>query len=123
MTEQKDIVEDALAKAKPMLVNIGFGSIVGYCSGLAMQKVGKTLAFVIGSGFIALQMAVSLGYIDVHWDKVAGGATASIDVNKDGKLDAEDAKEYWRRLQSILTHKIPSAGGFSLGFLYGVRYG
>ena len=41
----------------------------------------------------------------------------------DGKLDVEDAKAWWRKVKALLTHKVPSAGGFSLGFLYGVRYG
>lgn len=123
MTEKKDIIEDLINKAQPVLMNIGFGSIMGYCSGVAMVKVGKALAFVIGSGFIGLQVAVSLGYINVDWAKVAGDAKAKIDLTNDGKITKDDAKEYWRRFKTVLTHKIPSAGGFSLGFLYGVRYG
>lgn len=123
MTEKKDVVEEAMEKAKPVLMNIGFGSIMGYCSGLAFRTVGKALAFVIGSGFIALQVAASMGYVEVHWNRIADGARAQIDITKDGKLSAEDAKEYWRRLKTLLTNKVPSAGGFSLGFLYGVGYG
>ena len=38
----------------------------------------------------------------------------------DGQLDAEDAKVYWSKVKKILTNKIPSASGFSLGFFYGV---
>ena len=44
----------------------------------------------------------------------------SADANKDGVLDGEDVKEWWKRLKKLLTYKLPSAGGFSLGFLYGV---
>jgi uncharacterized membrane protein (Fun14 family) len=44
-------------------------------------------------------------------------------VDKDGKVTAEDVIEYWKVLKKVLTYKLPSAGGFSLGFLYGVRYG
>jgi uncharacterized membrane protein (Fun14 family) len=123
MTETKDIVEQAIEKAKPILLNIGFGSIMGYCSGVAMQKVGKAFAVIIGTTFVGLQVAVSLGYIDVKWDKVADGVHAKIDLTDDGKIDAKDAKEYWKKLKTILTHKLPSAGGFSFGFLYGVRHG
>ena len=123
MTEKKDIIEEAIEKAKPVLMNIGFGSVMGYCSGVALERVGKMLAFIIGSGFIGLQVAVSLGYIKVNWDKVADSARIQIDITKDGKIDTDDYKEYWKRLRKILTNKIPSAGGFSLGFLYGLRYG
>jgi hypothetical protein len=41
----------------------------------------------------------------------------------DGTLGTNDLKEYWRRFKNIMVNKIPDAGGFSLGFLYGVRYG
>ena len=30
---------------------------------------------------------------------------------------------YWKKFKALMTNKIPSAGGFSFGFLYGVRYG
>jgi len=120
MTEKKDVVEQALAKAKPIIANIGVGSIVGFTSGMAMKKVGKALAVVIGTGFIGLQLASTMGYIEVKWDNVAKNAKNRMDVNKDGVLDKEDVKEWWTRLKKLLTYKLPSAGGFSVGFLYGV---
>ena len=70
----EDPVEQALEKLKPLLTELSFGSIVGYCSGYAMKKVGKALAFVIGVGFISLQTVVHLGYIDVNWTKVRDDA-------------------------------------------------
>jgi uncharacterized membrane protein (Fun14 family) len=123
MTEKKDIVEQAIEKAKPILQKLGFGTVMGYCSGIALQKVGKALAITIGIGFIGLQTVVSLGYIQVDWEKVKIDFVKRVDTTGDGKLDADDAKIYWQKLRKLLTNKIPSAGGFSLGFLYGVRYG
>lgn len=121
--KEEDVVQSILSKAKPILGNIGFGSIVGYCSGLAMRSIGRAAAVLIGGTFIGLQVAVGMGYIDVKWDKVGDQTKQAIDVNADGQLNVDDAKEYWKRLRKVLTHKIPSAGGFSLGFLYGVRHG
>ena len=46
-----------------------------------------------------------------------------MDQNKDGKLDIDDAQIYWAKLKAMLTDKIPSAGGFSAGFLLGARRG
>jgi uncharacterized membrane protein (Fun14 family) len=123
MTEKKDLVEQAIERAKPILQNLGFGAVVGYCSGLAMKKVGKFLAFTIGVGFIGLQTVVSLGYITVDWEKVKVSFVKSVDTTGDGLLNTDDAKVYWQKLKKLLTNKIPSAGGFSFGFLYGVRYG
>jgi uncharacterized membrane protein (Fun14 family) len=127
MTESKkeptDAIEKLLDKAKPIIAKISFGGVMGYCSGTALKKVGKALAFVIGCGFIGLQVAVSSGYIDVDWNKVRDDAVGKMDSDKDGKLTAADAKEYWKKLRALLTNKIPGAGGFGLGFLYGVKHG
>ena len=121
--EKKDAVETALDTLKPILSNLSFGAVMGYCSGTALKKVGKALAVVIGVGFIGLQTAVSAGYIEVNWENVRVTFVNKIDTTGDGKLDFEDAKTYWKMLKKLLTNKIPSAGGFSLGFLYGVRSG
>ena len=119
MTEKKDAVEQVIEKSKPILANIGMGGIVGFTSGIALKKIGKALAVVIGTGFIGLQLASVMGYVDVKWDNVAQSAKTKMDANQDGILDTEDVKEWWKRLKKLLTYKIPSAGGFSVGFLYG----
>lgn len=43
--------------------------------------------------------------------------------NNDGKLDADDAQIHWQRTKSMLTNKVPDAGGFTAGFLLGARRG
>jgi uncharacterized membrane protein (Fun14 family) len=123
MTGKKDIVEEAIEKAKPVLANLSFGAVMGYCSGVALQKVGKALALLVGIGFVGLQTAASFGYIVIDWEKVRIDVVKSVDTTSDGTVSIEDAQAYWKKLKTLLTNKIPSAGGFSLGFLYGVRYG
>lgn len=124
MTEnKKDFVEAALDKAKPVLNNLTFGAFMGYCSGVAMKKVGKALAVVIGVGFIGLQSAVAAGFIQVDWEKVRVSIVMKMDSTGDGILNVDDAKAWWKKVKNILTNKVPAAGGFSLGFLYGVRNG
>ena len=46
----------------------------------------------------------------------------SIDQDGDGELTTADLKNYWITVKKVLTNKIPSAGGFSIGFLYGVKH-
>ena len=123
MGEEKDKIEELIEASKPVLAKIGFGSIMGYCSGMALQKVGKAVAFVVGMGFIALQSAASMGYIQIDWKKVQLSIKTNVDTNDDGSLNADDLKEYWKRFKRIMSNKLPDAGGFTLGFLYGVRYG
>ena len=67
MTEKKDPVEVSIEKLQPILSKITFGSVMGYCSGVAMKQVGKFVAVVIGGLFIGLQSASHAGYIDVDW--------------------------------------------------------
>ena len=80
MVEEKDPVESAIEKMKPMLSQISFGSFVGYCSGTALKKIGKVLAFIIGVGYIGIQSGVNAGYINIDWEKVQEDAIKPIDT-------------------------------------------
>jgi uncharacterized membrane protein (Fun14 family) len=80
MVENKDPVEAALDKLKPVLSQVSFGSVVGYCSGMALKKIGKAFAFVIGVGFVGIQSAVHAGYIEVDWGKIQSDALKPIDT-------------------------------------------
>jgi len=120
--KNKDAVTEALEKAKPFLSKLTFGSIVGYCSGAAAKKVGKAVAVLGGLIFISIQSAVYSGYVDVDWKQIQNDAIEKVDTDGDGKITVEDAKTYWLKVKKILTNKVPSGGGFSLGFLYGLRY-
>ena len=154
MVENKDPMEKAIDKMKPILAQLSFGSVMGYCSGMALKKVGKAVAFVVGIGFVGLQTAVSMGYIDVDWSKVKNDALKPLDIvsiwkatslapfyqmtgsitnpgichffpfwqTKDGKINIDDVKTYWKKVKEVLTHKLPDAAGFSLGFLCGLKY-
>mmetsp|Transcript_27977 Transcript_27977/g.41321 ORF Transcript_27977/g.41321 Transcript_27977/m.41321 type:complete len:124 (+) Transcript_27977:76-447(+) len=123
MVEDKDPVESAIDKLKPVLSKLSFGAVAGYTSGYATKKIGKAAAFVAGVGFIIFQSLAVAGYIDIDWLKIKDDAVKSIDTDGDGELTTKDIKNYWRKFKSIMTSKLPDAGGFSLGFLYGVRHG
>ena len=61
------------------------------------------------------------GYVSIDWKQVQDDAIAKVDVDGDGELTVADAKHYWKKVKKILTYNVPSAGGFSLGFLYGLQ--
>lgn len=69
-----------------------------------------------------VQTAVYSGYVEVDWKKIQDDVARKADANTDGKISGEDVKEYWKKVKKILTLNLPNAGGFSLGFLYGVTY-
>ena len=89
MVENKEIEESssssdpmatAIEKAKPIIAKISFGSIMGYCSGYALKKIGKVAAVILGCGFIAVQTCVSYGYLEVDWNKVKDDAVKKVDT-------------------------------------------
>ena len=53
---------------------------MGYCSGMAFRKAGRVFGALIGVGFMGLQTAKSMGYIDVHWDKIKDDAIKPLDA-------------------------------------------
>jgi len=49
------------------------------------KRVGKSLAFVVGLGFVALQALAHKGFVTVDWKKVQKSAIEKIDtVSSDG---------------------------------------
>mmetsp|Transcript_19722 Transcript_19722/g.24878 ORF Transcript_19722/g.24878 Transcript_19722/m.24878 type:complete len:124 (-) Transcript_19722:398-769(-) len=120
MTQNDDPMNQFIEKAKPQMSKLTFGGVVGYCSGAAAKKVGKAIAVLAGMAFIAVQSAVYSGYVAVDWDKVKDDAVAKVDTDGDGELTVKDVKNYWAKVKKILTYNVPSAGGFSLGFMYGL---
>eukprot|EP00588_Corethron_pennatum_P008510 CAMPEP_0194266100 /NCGR_PEP_ID=MMETSP0169-20130528/1123_1 /TAXON_ID=218684 /ORGANISM="Corethron pennatum, Strain L29A3" /LENGTH=130 /DNA_ID=CAMNT_0039006711 /DNA_START=106 /DNA_END=501 /DNA_ORIENTATION=+ len=117
---EDDVVTRAIEKVGPFLSRVSFGTVVGYCSGAAAKKIGKALAIAVGFAYIAVQSVSYSGYVDVDWVKIQKDIKTQIDLDNDGKITTKDLKLYWLKIKSLLTHKIPSAGGFSAGFLYGL---
>ena len=72
-------MENALEIAKPLAAQLSFGAVMGYCSGYAMKKVGKVVAFGVGVVFIGLQAAASTGYINVDWAKIKDDTLKKMD--------------------------------------------
>jgi uncharacterized membrane protein (Fun14 family) len=72
--ESKDAVERALDALKPMAMKLSVGGVMGWCSGMALKKVGKAVAFVVGLGFVGLQTASYAGYIQLNWKKIGNDA-------------------------------------------------
>ncbi|CAM9501540.1 unnamed protein product [Choristocarpus tenellus] len=103
--------------------DLGFGSVVGFSSGYAMKKVGKAAAVTIGVLFVVAQGLSYYGVIDVKWKTVGEKAKTLLDADKDGDVDKEDVKLFWRRALNALTANIPAGGGFAGGFATGIYYG
>ena len=69
-----------LTAYKPLLQKLTLSSFMGYCSAITAKRVGKSLAFVAGLGFITLQCLVHKGFVDVDWKKVEKSVVDVIDT-------------------------------------------
>mmetsp|Transcript_19208 Transcript_19208/g.21967 ORF Transcript_19208/g.21967 Transcript_19208/m.21967 type:complete len:199 (-) Transcript_19208:162-758(-) len=112
-------IQSAIDSGIPTQISYGF--VMGYCSGLALKKVGKAVAVVVGGGFIVLQGLQHAGYVHVDHTKFKEQIEGVLDLNKDGIVDKKDASIAFNKIQSILTVGVPSGGGFCAGFIGGLR--
>ncbi|OZJ06167.1 hypothetical protein BZG36_00990 [Bifiguratus adelaidae] len=88
---------------------LSFGTVLGFCTGYLIKKVGKLFAMAVGVGFIFLQYLSQKGYITVHWDRME---TAYVGVSsKEGRKNA------WNRLVGFLTYNIQFKAAFTAGFV------
>ena len=55
--------------------------------------------------------------------RVLPQVTSVFDRNKDGKIDAEDAKVAFDEIIKVVGFNMPSGGGFSAGLLAGLKQG
>eukprot|EP00286_Rhodomonas_abbreviata_P021531 CAMPEP_0181296708 /NCGR_PEP_ID=MMETSP1101-20121128/4848_1 /TAXON_ID=46948 /ORGANISM="Rhodomonas abbreviata, Strain Caron Lab Isolate" /LENGTH=97 /DNA_ID=CAMNT_0023401591 /DNA_START=127 /DNA_END=416 /DNA_ORIENTATION=- len=83
---KKDPVESFIDEYMPTLQKLGFGGVMGICTGVAMKRLGNNAAAVVGAGFVVLQGLSYLGYIQIDYDKVTKDAQTLVDADGDGKI-------------------------------------
>mmetsp|Transcript_36763 Transcript_36763/g.62483 ORF Transcript_36763/g.62483 Transcript_36763/m.62483 type:complete len:197 (+) Transcript_36763:47-637(+) len=118
-----EAIQAAITALQPIVSKLGFGGIMGLTSGYALKRIGKAAAFMTGCAFVFLQSLAYAGLIEIKWAAIEKKVEATIDVDGDGKFDAKDVMALWEKhVKPMLTHGLPSAGGFSMGFFMGVKY-
>ncbi|OBZ87840.1 FUN14 domain-containing protein 1 [Choanephora cucurbitarum] len=100
-----------------------FGTFLGLCTGFLVKKVGKIFAGCVGLGFVFLQYLSHEGYVTVHWDRLQGRYTNSLDLDKDGRVTRGDLNSTWQKFVNFLTNNIQFKSTFLIGFYAGLRYG
>jgi uncharacterized membrane protein (Fun14 family) len=95
---------------------------MGICSAVALKRVSRAAATVVGLAFAALQGLSYYGYIKIDYAKVNGDFQKVLDLNGDGVLDEKDLHSAWEETKRILAYNLPDVGSFSAGFLLGLKY-
>lgn len=100
---------------------LGYGFMMGYCSGYCVKKVSKLIAFAVGGVFCTMQYLSWKGYANVNQDKLKHEVENLMDLNHDGKIDAQDAKLAYQKIHDVLSYNVPVGGGFTAGLGMGLR--
>jgi len=113
---------EALLLSGPSMVvaRLGFGGVLGFCSGYAIKQASKALAVVVGSAVVLLQSLQYFGYIEVKWQKIQADTMKALSTDGKEALGVKDVKYWTRRMMRILTHQGPTAGAFAAGIYIGL---
>ena len=88
-----------------------------------MKKVGKLASGVFGLGFVALQSLAYAGYIEINHSALKEDVERALDLNKDGKIDGDDADILYNQVMEVLQFNMTGGSGFAAGFLGGFKSG
>lgn len=99
----------------PALAPLGFGGVAGAVVGYAAKKLTKLAALGLGLLFIAIQILVYYGFVEVRWEHVQHTAEAAWSDERGVTL----AHRAW----DVLVANAPFGGGFAAGFSIGFKLG
>ncbi len=121
LDESDTLVVDSLVNALgPVVTKLGFGGILGYCSGYAIRIGTRIAATTIGIGFVCLQTLQYFGYIEINWIKIRKDLIGFVDSNNSGTVDVQDLRHYCINGYKIMRYKGPPAAGFGIGVYMGL---
>lgn len=98
--------------ALPAVTEGSFFALIGFALGYTTRKLIKLGLILLAVGFVALQVLVHLGAVEVDW----GAAVAKLNelvlnVGESGTVG------------ELLTDRVPAAGGLATGYFLGLRRG
>ena len=97
---------------KPIMAQLGFGGILGWAVGLLFKKTIKFVAIIIAIIFIGIQYCIYKGYIQgVDWLKISGEFKETFNEG------------FFTGVWGFVTQNLPFGGGFTVGFLIGLKMG
>lgn len=100
---------------QPYLGQLTFGGLAGLATGFAIKAVGRMVAIALGLLFIAVQILVYLGYLQVDWLR--------LQRDVEPLLQQDKVEGMWNSLLSLLTQNLPFGGAYIAGLLLGLRRG
>lgn len=106
--EAKSFVETAL----PFVTEASLFGLIGFALGFTSRKVFKILLVLIALGFVAIQVLVSTGKLQVDWSAVIHAIDHWI-LNVDVDVS----------VPTFLKQRLPTLAAFVIGYVFGLRKG
>ncbi len=106
---------DVMGILGPLIQQLGFGGICGFCVGYFAKKVAKVTAFLIGGMFVLLQILIYYNIASVNWGAMGDAFEAGA---KSGALDSAVGS-----LMKVLLHNLPFGAAFTGGLVLGLKRG
>lgn len=110
--------------AKQFSASAGLSGVVGFASGLLVKVLAGGALVCLAAVFALLKWCEQQRLITVNWKNVnefVVKQTKFLDVNKDGKIDLNDARMVLSRFEGFMATTVPSAAGFCVGFALGIK--
>ena len=104
--------------SRPPRRQMGYGGVLGFCTGLACKKIGQSVAEYVGCLLLLLQLLALRGYITIHWTAVK----ADFDRVLSAGSAAPSGDDPHRGLRALLRRVfgvMPAGCGFVPGFYVG----
>ncbi len=99
----------------PLLTQLGFGGVIGFCTGFMVKKVGKFAAFIVGLLFVTIQILSYYNVINMDW--------APVKDWWDRGTSPEILTGMWSKIRHCLFATGPALGGAIPGFFLGLKAG
>ena len=102
------------------LSKISSGFVVGFTSGYFLKRIASVIIFAVGGTIVIVQSLAYFNYITINTCKLKKDVFKCLDINHDGKTDANDIELVKVRIMDILGQNLHIGGGLTSGLLLGV---
>jgi uncharacterized membrane protein (Fun14 family) len=101
---------DALGTVHSVTEQLGVGGLLGLATGYSIRRLGRIIAFAVGTEVLLLQYLAYRRWLVMDWQRVAQ------DLKPKG-----DGRGFWSAGMDIVLYKLPFASAFSAGMAAGLR--
>lgn len=88
---------------------LGVGGVLGFATGYSIRKLGRIVAFFVGTEICILQYLAYRKWLIMDWNRIANDVKPKLD------------RSFWRAGVDIVLYKLPFASAFSVGMAAGLR--